>query len=209
MSASWRSFSREHRVNNRHKNGARLALFIGLGAVFALGSFWLVQVMNGSDMALQIDRERGESDYFVDNFSIVRMAPNGLPAYLVSGTRLIHHPLDDSSDIEQPFVRKFTPGLPPTDMRAERARVDQDNSRVVLTGNVRLDRAAAPGIKNVNLRTPALTVFPDADKMQTDQPVEINHGTALLTGTGMAADNGARQIEIAHAVRITYPPAPR
>jgi lipopolysaccharide export system protein LptC len=194
-----------------HRNAAqraRLAIFITLGALFALGSFWLVQVINGNGTGLQLERGSGESDYFVDGFSIVRMAPNGLPAYLVSGARLIHHPHDDSSDIEQPFVRKLTPGLPPTDMRAEHARVDQNNSRVVLTGNVRLDRPAAPGVKNLNLKTPALTVFPDADKMQTDQPVEILHGTARLTGTGMAADNGARQIDIAHKVRITYPPAP-
>ncbi|MBC7860530.1 MAG: LPS export ABC transporter periplasmic protein LptC [Burkholderiaceae bacterium] len=187
---------------------ARLAALMAAGALFALGSFWLLHVVD-RDGAAPGAPARGESDYFVDNFSVVRMTPAGKPAYLVSGARLTHHPQDDSSDIERPFVRKLNDGLAPTDMRAERARVDQGNSRVLLSGNVTVERAASAGARQLRLTTPELTVFPELDRMQTDAPVETVSGAARLSGVGMTGDNAARRIEIAHRLRLTYPPAPR
>lgn len=187
---------------------ARLAALMAAGAVFALGSFWLLYVVD-RDGAPQGGPGRGESDYFVDNFSVVRMTPAGSPAYLVSGARLTHHPQDDSSDIERPFVRKLNDGQAPTDVRAERARIDQGNSRVLLSGNVTVERAASAGARPLRLTTPELTVFPDLDRMQTDAPVEMVSGGARLSGIGMTGDNAARRIEIAHRLRLTYPPAPR
>jgi lipopolysaccharide export system protein LptC len=187
---------------------ARLAAVMVAGVAFALGSFWLLHMVD-QDTGLPGGPGRGESDYFVDNFSVVRMTPAGRPAYLVSGARLTHHPQDDSSDIERPFVRKLNDGLAPTDMRAERARVDQGNSRVQLSGHVTVERAAGGGARQLRLATPELTVFPDLDRMRTDAPVELQSGTAHLSGVGMTGDNAARQVEIAHRLRLTYPPAPR
>lgn len=188
----------------RRRQGALLAA----GAALALASFWLLQVMDRGG-APQPGQVPGEPDYFVDNFSVVRMAPTGLPGYIVSGIKLTHHPDDDASDIVQPFMRKMTPGLPPTDVHAARARIDQNNSRVQLDGDVLLERAAAPGVQYLRLETPALTVFPDAERMQTAQPVRMNMGSTLLTGVGMRADNAGRQVDIAQRLRITYPPVPR
>jgi lipopolysaccharide export system protein LptC len=187
----------------------RLAALIAAAAGFALGSFWLVQMIERDGADLQAERALGEADYFVDNFSMVRLTPGGAPAYLFSGARLTHHPVDDSSDIERPFVRKFNAGLAPTDMRAERARVDQDNTRVVLSGKVTLERGASPGLRNFRLAAPELTVFPEQDRMRTEAPVEVTQGTARLTGVGMTADNAARRVDIAHRLRITYPAPPR
>lgn len=187
---------------------ARLAAFMAAGVAFALGSFWLLHMVD-RDTGAPGGQGSGESDYFVDNFSVVRMTPAGNPAYLVSGARLTHHPQDDSSDILRPFVRKLNDGLAPTDIRAERARVDQGNSRVLLSGKVTVERAASAGARQLRLATPELTVFPDLDRMQTDAPVEMVSGGAHLSGVGMTGDNAARQVEIAHRLRLTYPPAPR
>lgn len=187
----------------------RQSALIAAGAVLALGSFWLLQMVSRDETALQASQGGAEPDYFVDHFSAVRMSRTGLPAYIVSGVKLTHRPDDDSSEIAQPFVRKLTPGQPPTDMRAEHARIDQNNSRVQLNRNVVVERAAGPGVQYLRLTTPALTVFPDADRMQTAQPVEMRLGASVLTGIGMQADNAARQVDILQRLRITYPPAPR
>ena len=179
------------------------------GVVFALGSFWLLQLMNHNGGAAPGEARLSEPDYFVDNFSIVRMGPEGKPAYIVSGVKLTHRPVDDSSEIEQPFVRKLSAALPPMDMHAEHGRIDQDNSRVYLSGKVVIDRAAAPGVQSMLLKSPALTVFPDADRMETDQPVDLLLGATHMTGVGMKANNATRQIDIAHDLRITVPARPR
>lgn len=175
----------------------------------ALGSFWLLQLLNRDNLSIQADQQRDEPDYFVDHFSVVKMSPAGQPSYIVSGTKLTHHPLDDSSDIDKPFLRNLAPGRPPTDVHADRGRVDQDHTRVVLTGNVIVDRPAAPGFQNLNLKSESLTVFPDSERMETDRPVAMYAGTTLVTGVGMVANNATGQVDIAHRLRITYPPAPR
>ena len=136
------------------------------------------------------------------------MATTGRPSYIVSGTQLTHRPIDDSSDIDQPFVRSLSPGKPPLDMHAERGHIDQDNSRVQLNGNVIIDRAGSPTGKSLHLTTDALTVFPDTDRMQTDQPVVVLTGTSLLSGTGMAADNAIGRLDVLSRGRLVLPPKP-
>lgn len=196
---------RKQRTAHRWRILAQI-LFLSL---LGFGSFWLLQVINREVGGGSAEPRRNEPDYFVHNFSVVRMDKSGKPSYIVSGTKLSHVPADDSSDIEQPVMRQFSPGKPPTEIRADRARIDQGNSRVQLNGNVSVDRAAGATVQNLNLKTEALTVFPDADRMETDLPVEVLLGRSRLTGTGMAANNATRHIDVAHRVRITYPPVPR
>lgn len=187
----------------------RIGATIMAGVVFALGSFWLVQLMNRNGPDAKSDPRLNEPDYFVDNFSFVRMTPTGQPAYIVSGAKLTHRPLDDSSDIERPFVRKLSPTLPPMNVHAERGRIDQDNSRVQLNDKVLIDRAAGPGVQSMSLKTEALTVFPDADRMETALPVELLLGATRVTGVGMSANNATSQIHITQQLHMTIPPAPR
>lgn len=195
--------------NQRTAHRWRLMLALFVFALLALGSFWMVQLMDQGGAGAAADPHANEPDYFVDNFSVVRMSPAGQPSSIVSGTHLVHRPLDDSSEISLPFVRSLQPELPPTDMHAAHARVDQHNSRIQLSGDVRIDRAATPGAQSLSLRAPTLTVFPDADRMETDQAFEMRTGTTLLTGLGMRADNASGRVEVQRRVHILYPPAPR
>ncbi|HAT30217.1 MAG TPA: LPS export ABC transporter periplasmic protein LptC [Janthinobacterium sp.] len=194
-----------------HKRTAhrwRTIIIVMAGVFFALGSFWLLQVMNQNGLNGAPKLRDNEPDYFVDNFSVVRMTPAGQPAYIVSGIKLTHRPGDDSSDIDLPFVRKLAPGVPATDVHALHARIDQNNSRVKLMDKVTVDRAASAAAQGMNLKTEALTVYPDNDRMETDQPVEMLLGTTFMSGIGMSANNATRQIDVAQRVRITIPPAP-
>ncbi|HEV7817399.1 MAG TPA: LPS export ABC transporter periplasmic protein LptC [Janthinobacterium sp.] len=172
----------------------------------ALGSFWLMQVMNQGRNGAPSDPRRNEPDYFVNNFSFVRMAKTGQPAYIVSGILLTHRPIDDSADIDKPFMRQLTPGQPPLDMHATHAHISDNNSRVQLNGNVIIDRVAGGTVQNMRLTTEALTVFPDSEEMQTDLPVVMTLGKSVMTGVGMKANNGTGRIEVMHNVHITYPP---
>lgn len=185
----------------------RVTLTLVIGTFFALGSFWLVQVMNRGGLDLQADPRRNEPDYIVERFSFVRMSKTGQPSYIISGAKLTHRPQDDSSDVELPLVLRLSDQ--PMNLRAERAHIDQDNSRVQLLGNVKVDRPAGPTVQKMRLTTPTLTVFPDLDRMETDQPVQMVIGDSVLTGTGMVANNATRQVDIAQKLHITYPPAPR
>lgn len=177
-----------------------------IGSFFALGSFWLLQLFNQNGADLASLQNRNEADYFADNFSVVRMDKHGVPSYIVSGVKLTHLPYSDASEIEHPFVRDFTPGQQPLNIHALRGRVDQNNSRVQLFDNVLIERAAGPQVAAMSLKTEALTVLPDLDRMETALPVTLLQGRSILTGIGMKANNATHQVDIAQQLHITYPP---
>jgi lipopolysaccharide export system protein LptC len=174
----------------------------------AFGSFWLAQMME-RDGGLSSDALKNEPDYIVERFSVVRMSPSGQPRYIVSGDKLTHHPVSDTADIEKPLVQSIGAGVPPTTIRAKRARVDHGNTQVHLMGDVDINRMGTANADPVRMRTQALTIFPDDDQMKTDQPVEVISGDATMTGIGLFVDNTTRQVSVPGRVRIVYPPRPK
>jgi lipopolysaccharide export system protein LptC len=173
---------RNQRVAHRY----RLSIGMVLALFAALGSFWLVELLNRSGDEMQAGIKIDEPDYIVEGFSFVRMTKTGQPSYIISGDRLTHHPADDSSDIDKP--------------------VDQDNTRVMLTEKVRIHRAAQAGSQEMRLNSEALTVFPDEDRIETDQPVQVQVGGATATGTGLRANNATGQINLAGRGTLVVPP---
>ena len=184
----------------------RLSAVMIAGVFFALGSFWLLQVMNRGGEDLRADARKNEPDYIIDKFSYVRMTPEGKPRYIISGAKLTHRPVDDTSDVEHPAMQSISDDNPPMTIKAMRARIDQAQDRVDLTGQVAIDRAGSAHGKPMTLRTEALTVFPDEDKMQSDRPVEMTLGSAIVRGTGMRADNAAQTVHVYGRGQLIYPP---
>lgn len=184
----------------------RLSLTLLVFVFLAFATFWLVEVMNQSGQQLQADSHREEPDYIIDRFSFVRMNQAGQPSYIISGDRLTHRPIDDSSEIDRPVVRSLGAEHPPMLMHSERARVDQNNSRVHMTGKVDIERSASASSQAMTLKSEALTVYPDDDRMETDQPLVMTLGTATASGTGMQANNATRQVHLQGRGQINYPP---
>ncbi|MFL6671763.1 MAG: LPS export ABC transporter periplasmic protein LptC [Massilia sp.] len=193
-------------VNKRTAHRWRLLWIMLVGLFFALGSFWLLEVMRGEEGGARVSGPSAEPDYIVENFSFVRMSPNGQPRYLVSGARLTHRPVGDVSDIEQPVVHSMTTEHPPMTMHAKRGRVLHQQNQVDLMGSVDVQRPAARGSQPMRLRTEALTVLPDEEIMKTDLPVEMTLGGATVRGTGMLANNATQQVHLANRGHLTYPP---
>jgi len=172
--------------------------------VLAMASFWLYEVMRRASGEAIPSPERVEPDFYVENFSYVKMAKTGAAQYHVSGEKMTHNPQDDSYDIVHPVVRNVTNAQAPTTIRAERATVNSDNSEVHLYDNVVMDRPASPDSDAVHMRSEYVLVLPDDDVMKTDKPVQINVGNSILTGTGMTANNATREFRLTSNVHGTY-----
>lgn len=167
----------------------RLSAVMGIGALFALGSFYLVQLAGRDDAALPADALKTEPDYIVEKFSFVRMDPNGRPRYIIAGDKLTHRPIDDIAEVDQPVVNSLTPERAPMTMRARHARIDQTNSVIDLMGQVDIRRQATPKSEAMTLTTEALTLYTDEDRMETQQPFVLMVGGSRLSGVGMRANN--------------------
>jgi lipopolysaccharide export system protein LptC len=186
-----------------------MATIMMVGTMFALGSFWLVQVINRGELGGGADAPKTEPDYIVENFSFVRMTLTGKPRFIVSGDKLTHRPEGDISDVEKPVVQNLSPVQQPMTMNAERARIDHTKNVVDLVGKVDIQRAASPAAKRMTIKTEQLTVFPDEDRMTSDQAVVMTLGDASIRGIGMQADNAAQTVHFSKSGQIVLPPRPR
>ncbi|WP_342115055.1 LPS export ABC transporter periplasmic protein LptC [Pseudoduganella sp. OTU4001] len=193
--------------NQRIAHRFRLSIGMVLVLVAALGSFYLLELMNRAGEEMQADMQANEPDYIIENFSFVRMSKEGKPSYIIAGDKLTHRPIDDSSEIDKPRVRSLGAGeRPPMEIVAKMARVDDANSRVTLNGSVTIDRAAAENAQPMHMATEKLVIFPDEDRMETDQPVKMKLGNTTATANSMRANNATRQLHLEGAGTLVLPP---
>jgi lipopolysaccharide export system protein LptC len=184
----------------------QLTLIMMVGVFVAAGSFWLVQVVDQAGQQAEADKFRDEPDYIIDRFSTVRMTKTGQPAYIISGDKLTHHPVEDTSVIDKPYVHSLSSEQPPMNIHAQTAYVDQGNTRVKLSGNVDVVRPATPQAQEMRLKSSTLTVYPDEERMETEVPVEMLVGRSTATGVGMKANNATGQLSLGGRGTITMPP---
>ena len=192
-----------------HKKTAhrwQLTIVMVVGVFVAVGSFWLVQVVNQAGQDAKVDQHRNEPDYIIDRFSMVRMNKTGQPAYIISGDKLTHRPVDDASVIDKPYVHSLAGNQPPMNIHADTAHVDQGNTRVKLSGNVDVVRPAGPQAQAMRMTTPTLTVYPDEERMETVSPVALEMGSATANGVGMKANNATREVQLGGRGQLVMPP---
>jgi len=192
-----------HRPRTAHR--WRLLATIVAGVFLACGSFWLLQVMQRDDDQTAV-ASKNEPDYIVEKFSFVRMTPEGQPRYLFYGAKLTHRPVNDVSDVERPMMRNMTPGQAPMTIQANSGRIRHAENQVDLLGRVEIDRPQSAAAKSLRIKTEALTVFPDEERMTSDKRVQMTLGATTITGTGMQANNATRQLDFASRGQIIYPP---
>lgn len=186
-----------------------MPLLVALAAGLALGSFWLLEVSRKAAETSAPGAARSAPDYYIDNFTFTRMSESGQPLYRISGDKLTHYPLDDSSEITHPLLHRLDKDKPPMTIHADRARIEDDNSKIHMYGDVNVDRPATPMAKYFHLQSEYLLVLPDEDVVQTDRPVRLVLDKSRLNGVGMYANNATREFRLNQRVQGTYPPRAR
>lgn len=192
--------------NQRTAHRFRLSIGMILVLLAALGSFYLLELLNRAGEQMQAEKRMNEPDYIIENFSFVRLSKDGKPSYIIAGDKLTHRPVDDSSEIDKPRVHGVAADKPPLEIVAKTARVDDFNSRVTLNGAVTIDRTAALNMQPLHLATEKLVVFPDEDRMETDLPVQLKLGETTATANSMRANNATLQLHLAGNGTLHMPP---
>jgi len=184
-------------------------LLLTLCVALTLGSFWVVEVMRKDTEHMMPAAPRVEPDYYVENFNYVQLALNGQPRYNISGQRLTHNPADDSFDVTLPVIHSLDKERPPMTLRSNTAKIEDNNSKVNMYGNVNADRAATAKSSKFHLQSEYLLLLPDDDIIKSDKPVEITIDQSKMTGIGMYANNATQELRLLSNVRGTYRAAPR
>jgi lipopolysaccharide export system protein LptC len=188
------------------RNRFGLIALLLVGAVLALGSLWLLEVVRKNGVETARTAARTEPDYYVDNFNYVRMSETGEAQYNIAGKRMVHDPVSDTHLIDQPVVNSLAANRPPMTARADRARVEQNTGKVHLYEHVEMNRPATPKADYFHLDTDYLLMLTDEEIMQTDRPVHMVLGKSILNGTGMLANNATGELHLNNRVHATLPP---
>lgn len=186
----------------------RLSFIVALAAAVALGSFWLNQVMDRSMTDTLQGAPRSAPDYYVEKFNMVKFTAAGHVKYRVSGSRLQHLPLDDSYEIEQPVLHSLSDVHAPMTIHADRARVEEGNSKIHMRGNVQADRPHSPGAEALHIASDYMLILPDDDIMQSDKKVDMTLGRSSMSGIGMIANNASRELRLLNQARVRYVATP-
>ncbi|MFJ3057308.1 LPS export ABC transporter periplasmic protein LptC [Herbaspirillum sp. NPDC087042] len=197
------------RSGERAADRIRIVVILVLLIGAALGSFWVLQALRATGDQQAAQRPRGKPDYYLDNFNYVKMGPTGLPRYDVSGTKMVHFPLDDSFEITKPVVHNLDKEKPPMELYSDTAHVTDDQTQIHMYGNANAIRGATKGRDPMHLVSEYLLLLPDDEIVKTDKPVAMTMGTTRLNGVGMLANNATAVVQLFGNVRGYYEPAPK
>lgn len=182
----------------------RVIGLILISAALALGSLWLVEVMQRQTENSIPQPARTDPDFFVEKFNFVRMSKLGEARYNLTGTEMKHYPADDSYLVTNPIMHSYGKNHPPMVTRSLRAVVRNDNSEVHMYDDVHIDRPASATSPRFQLKTSYLLLLPDDDAMKTPKFVELQQGASVLTGIGMYANNATGEFKLDGDVKGQY-----
>lgn len=182
-------------------------LLLAAGSLLAALSFWALEIARRSAVETREPTVRTEPDYFIEDFTFTRMSVSDKAQYVISGKKLIHYPVDDSSTIEQPSVRSYSNLRDPMTLRARTAKITADQKEIHFYDNVTLERPQTRGGDSLRADSDYMLALPNQDIVKTDKRVVIQLGTSRMEGTGMIADNGKHQMNLQSQVRGHYEPS--
>ncbi|MDH1007724.1 LPS export ABC transporter periplasmic protein LptC [Pseudomonas nicosulfuronedens] len=153
--------------------------------LIALGYYWNVRLdFNERQLKSQTS---DAVDFYVVNAKSVQYRVDGSLAYEMTADKLEHLKASDVTLVTTPdlyFHRENEPQ--PWHVQSVRAEVAPEGKQVELIDDVRVARTDAQQ-RTLLLNTSRMTVFPDKDYAQTDQPVKITEPNGVTTAVGMKA----------------------
>ena len=152
-------------------------------------SWWAAEY---TQRAVQLEPPRRithEPDAWSENFVMVRTNPQGEAINRLEGDYLQHYP-DNARAVGQRAGSPITVGT------GNKAVMDQDGSRITLTGDAHLHRVPYDDRPALDVTSEKLILLPDEDVAYTDLPALVQNGKSRINGKGMRYDNESRTLEV-------------
>ncbi len=196
--------------------GQRLAL--AFLALLTLGSWALLNYIDGALDATQGDPDTSP-DYRLENFVQTQYDIEGRRTRELEAEKLVHFEKDDRNFLTQPRMRvystdpaEYNHGLapPPWHIRADAGETWNGSEKILLTGNVVMDRDFRPGeARYTHLETERLWVYPDRDYAETDVFARLKTDKVHITGIGAQTWFDTGSVNILKDVRSIFEPKTR
>lgn len=169
---------------------AQVSFFpVALVLLLAALSYWLAIVASPMEMDIS-GQFRHDPDWYTKKFTVRTFSETGIKRDVLSGDYAEHYPDDESTMIQMPvLIHNNGLDVPATNIRANQALINSDQSEIILIGDVVGKRPAYADRKSVTFLTTRITVYPDEERAETDHRVKIYEGKSWMAGTGFDVDN--------------------
>lgn len=155
--------------------------------VAAMLTWWLAASNKEKPVPQLEDPTSKLVDYYVRNFKITYMNPEGLPARTLVAEEMRHYPHDDTTELDSPFLKIYRRPGQPWDIQSESAWMSGDGNLVLLSGEVYMDRKESEYNRPVTMVTKNLRIQPNEDYAETDEQVRVTSLEDKLDAVGMQA----------------------
>jgi lipopolysaccharide export system protein LptC len=147
---------------------------------------------------------RHDPDFYFEGFAAARMNVDGSKRYELTGTRLVHFPDDNSTELQTPRLVYFDYERAPVTVSADTAHIADGGDDVYFRENVRVVRAAYGDNLELGIFTTYLHVIPDREIARTDKAVTMVEGNSKASAVGLEFDNKTRQIKLLSNAKAYY-----
>jgi len=187
----------------------RLSMLIAtlLLAVVTVTSYWYSREMRRP--TARTAPTPGAPDFIVDHVVLTQFDDHGQARYKLFADQLSYFNENDDIDLAMPRLVSLLPDQPQLQATSARARVTNAGARVLMQGDVLLQRAEAGRRPALTIRTEQMTAIPDEERFSSDVPVRIEQGGTRLDGAAMEYDNLTRVLTVSGGLRGEMAPARR
>ncbi len=156
-----------------------------LMVLLAAFSWWVAQeamrAMHGGGSTAEPPQK---PDYFLHDFHTRSFDAQGQPTAQLSGQAMQHIPGNDTVRITRPDLQSRNPQGVVTTARAQTGVSNADGSNVQLLGDAVVHRIA-PGVPELTIRSNFLNIFPNAQRISSNQPSTVQRGTSVFSGASL------------------------
>ncbi|MEO8332189.1 MAG: LPS export ABC transporter periplasmic protein LptC [Gallionella sp.] len=149
---------------------------------------------------------RHDPDAIVENFSAVKLGEQGTPHFVMSATKMLHYPDDDTTALEAPRLTLLSEASPPLVATAKNGSISGKGDEVFLQDNVEVIRGGSVQQDQLTLQTEYLHIIPDQDLASSNKAVTVTEAHSTVNAVGMELNNKTRTIKLLSKVRSEYVP---
>ncbi|MFL7963648.1 lipopolysaccharide export system protein LptC [Pseudomonas sp. NFACC15-1] len=178
-----------------------VVVFACIAAIFAAVGYWNISPERFLDQPAAQVEER--IDWYATNTHTLQYLPDGKVQYEMTSDKVDHVKATDITLVTKPDLNMFRGTEFPWHVQSEHAEVNSGGTEVELIDSVRVARTDEKNRTTIITST-RMTVFPQQEYAQTEQPVRIDGAGGVSTGTGMKAYLKESRIHLLSNVRGQY-----
>ncbi len=186
-----------------NRNG--LFLFV-IAAFIAIVTIWFnYNWINYKDLRL-IKKDK-KIDYYLSDFTLLNINPDGTMRYRVEGKNLIHQQSTGATQIFTPLLQARSKSGDITTLVAQQASQEASNGPIMLIADVIIEKNSNNKNQTIKLQSSDVTYNPTTKVIRSDKKVALISDNAYLQGVGFISQLDDQEIRILSNVQAKFEPA--